>query len=138
MVLDSDCATIKLNIGKTSDGFQVESIETSLVVPNYDAHSCRVEGEQYLYPPIKQVKGSHPKESGLVYRCRNTIKNKDGQDELSDIVYISFNSLEFELYGDPVRTENDEFTTPAAAAAKPKSNTPARSVTLWIPSTKKD
>lgn len=126
--LNSDCAKISLDIGKISNGFEVKSIEVSITVPNFGSYSCKVidpitpssiapKGE--IYPPIKQIDGSHFKsEGGLPYRCQDVVKDKDGKSVKKDIVYLMFNSLEFEIYGDPKKTADNLFTTPAAKPSK--------------------
>lgn len=122
--LDADCAKISFDIGKISNGFEVNSIEVSITVPNFGSYSCKVidpiipssiAPKGQIYPPIKQIDGSHFKSNnGLPYRCQDQVKDKDGKSVKKDIVYIMFDWLEFEIYGDPKKTADNEFTHPAA------------------------
>lgn len=109
--LDSHCSNVKFNIVKVDGGFEVESIQVSIRVPNYDTHSCKV---SKVDPPIKQINGSHFKSKELVYFCRDPNKDSDGKEKSRVIVHLVFNLLEFEIYGDPMKTEDLEFTTRAA------------------------
>lgn len=109
--LDSYCSNIKLNIVKIDNGFEVESIHVSIRVPNYDTQSCKV---NKVDPPIKQINGSHFKGKDLAFFCKDSNKDSEGGEKSRDVVYLVFDSLEFEIYGDLKKTENLEFTTPAA------------------------
>lgn len=111
----SDCADIFLNIEKVNTGFQVTTIDVALKIPNYDAYSCKV---YTVYPYIEQKTGSHYREEGRYYACRNSVKGRDGKTEMRDIVYLAFNKLEFEIYGDPEKTAQNVFSTPIKSSIK--------------------
>lgn len=108
--LEADSAIINLNIYKINMGFQVQSIDVSLKVSNYGSYSCKVKD---VTPTIIQISESHFREGGLFYRCVDLVRESGfGQVVNKDIVYLVFNQLEFEIYGDPQMISRDEFSTP--------------------------
>lgn len=108
--LTSDCADVSMNIEKNDGGFQVRWIGVTLKVANYGAYSCKI---STVNPYIVQESGFHYLQYNRFYPCYNSVTGKDGKTATRIIVYLAFNKLEFEIYGEPKKTARDEFSTPA-------------------------
>lgn len=103
LTLEADCAKLVMAFDEIGRDYSVKTIDVHLEVPNKGVHVCTIS-----QPLITQEHGTH-------YGCDlswtpRACKAKVGDKEVK-VVDVVFRRLEFELFGSPVKTMHDEFST---------------------------
>lgn len=107
MRLETNCASLVFNYNVGEERrLAVTDIDVSLVLPNGDYKSCKVQHLGIFVGPKKHYSCDVKKE----YSCETTVK-EDNKDVTKVVAKLVLRNLEFEVDGDPEKIKKLEFST---------------------------